>query len=161
RCAGLWPVVHVSYYVGWMLLAIFAPFDAPATRRAGKRRAPRMAASAPDIAPAPRRTPLLAVLAVAIAVSFLNPFGADALRGPIDFLSLRKELLYQGIGELHTIDWSINWQNGLPLLMLAWPALMLWRKRPGVGDLVAADAWLALPTRAVLSQRFLPSWWAV
>src|SRR5262245_7101120 len=139
--AWVWPNLHVSYYVGWLVLAIFALADTRARR-----------------VDAPKRSALPLVLGAAIAVSFLNPFGAAGLAAPLDFLSLRNEPLYRGIGELHTIDWSINWQNGLPLWMLAWPALQLWRRARGRGDLGEALIWALFTTMAFSSQRFLTFW---
>jgi hypothetical protein len=137
--AWVWPNVHVSYYVGWLVLAIFALADTRDRLR-------------------PRRTSLPIVLAAAVAVSFLNPFGPAGLSGPLEFLRLRQEPLYRGIGELHTIDWSINWQNGLPLWMLAWPALQLWRRARGRGDRVEALLWALFTVMAFSSQRFLTFW---
>ena len=157
--AWAWPNLHVSYYLGWLVLALFAIFDPQALgRRTPKRRSGR-GAGAPDLpARVTRPAPLGLVLSASIAASFLNPFGVDALRAPLDFLSLRHELLYRAIGELHTIDWAINWQNGLPLLMLAWPALQLWRLRRGRGDLIEALLWAAFTGMAFSSQRFLTFW---
>ncbi len=153
--AWIWPNVHVSFYLGWIVTALFAWFEVAARPAAPKRRPQRAAAVDPA---APRRTSLGTVLAASILVSFLNPFGVDALRGPLDFLSLRREPLYQGIGELHAIDWSINWQNGLPLWMLAWPLLQLWRMRGGRGDRIEGALWLVFTAMAFSSQRFLTFW---
>jgi|SRR6185369_9059744 len=97
--ACVWPKVHMSFYLGWIVPSVFALFGSAEARPKTKRRA----APAPGAAaPVKARTSLLLVQAGAIVVSFLNPYGADALRGPIEFLSLRHEPLYQGIGELHT-----------------------------------------------------------
>jgi len=139
--AWVWPNLHVSYYVGWLVLAIFAIADA------GARRGPTTG-----------RTPLPLVLGAAVVVSFFNPFGAAGLAAPLEFLSLRQEPLYRGIGELHTIDWSINWQNGLALWMVLWPLLQLWRRARGRGDRVEAMLWALFTVMAFSSQRFLTFW---
>src|SRR5262249_18734284 len=70
-------------------------------------------------------------------------------------LALRREPLYQGIGELRPLDWSINWQNGLPLLMLGWALLQFWRMRRGRGDLVEALLFGVFTGWAISAQRFL------
>ena len=66
-----------------------------------------------------------------IIACFWNPLAGRTLFVPLQFLALRREPLYQAIGELRPIDWSINWQNGLPLLMLGWALLQIWRWRRG------------------------------
>ena len=137
----LWIGAHVSFWVSWVVCACFVLED----WRAG-RSAPR------------RRAPLALVLLAMIIACFWNPLAGRTLFVPLQFLALRREPLYQAIGELHPIDWSINWQNGLPLLMLGWALLQIWRWRRGRGDLVEALLFLLFTGWALSAQRFLTFW---
>jgi tetratricopeptide (TPR) repeat protein len=44
-------------------------------------------------------------------------------------LFLRSEAIYRTIGELQPVMWSNNARNGLPVLVVLWPLLLLWRAR--------------------------------
>lgn len=139
--AWFWIGVHVSFWVCWLVCGCFVVDE---WRRSNT---------------APRRgAPLVFVMLATIAACFLNPLAGRTLLVPLQFLSLRKEPLYQAIGELHSIDWSINWQNGLPLLMLGWALVQLWRWRRGRGDLAEALLFLLFTGWAFSAQRFLTFW---
>jgi hypothetical protein len=137
--AWLWIGVHVSFWVCWVVCGCFLIGE---WRAGGKRRG----------------APLLLVLLAAIAACFLNPLAGHTMFVPLQFLALRSEPLYQAIGELRPLDWSINWQNGLPILMLGWAVLQLWRMRRGRGDLVEALLFALFTGWALSAQRFLTFW---
>ena len=154
--AWLWPAVHASFHLGWLAIAAFAVDEG----WRGGRRPRRDRPSAAEAARAPaRRVPLLFVLSAAIAISFLNPLGASALSGPLDYLlRLRHEPLYGAIGELKPIDWSIHRTDGLPALMLAWPLFQLLRWRRAAPDRAEALLWALFTAAALSAQRFLTFW---
>ena len=140
--AFVWVNVHVSYFIGLLVLAI----DALAERLARPERA------AGDRRPARERA-WPALLGAAL-VSFANPFGWDAVREPFRFLLQdRGTLLFASIPELQPIDWSTNLHHGLPALMLLWPLLILTQlsRRP-LGE---ATLCVLFTTLAVTSQRFV------
>jgi tetratricopeptide (TPR) repeat protein len=137
--AWVWANAHLSYYLGLAVLGVFW-LDA------------RLAAS-------PARARLGVILAMCGAVSFLNPFGWRALWQPFEyFLYWRHEPIFQVIGELEPITWAVNVENGLPLLMLGWPALFLWRAARGRFDRVEAVLGLAFTGLTLFGQRFLGSY---
>jgi hypothetical protein len=71
---------------------------------------------------------LIAVTLAADLVSFVNPFGWRALWLPFEFMFfLRSEPIYRTIGELQPVMWSNNARNGLPVLVVLWPLLLVWR----------------------------------
>jgi hypothetical protein len=127
-----WANVHISYYLGFVLLAMYLA-DAYFKRRSGIR------------------TLWLVTLATA-AASLANPYGWTALRQPIDFaLHWRNDPLMRTIAELQPLRWADAIRAGIPF----WPLLLLWRMRRRGLDLVellgcALFTWLALS-----SQRFL------
>jgi hypothetical protein len=143
-----WANAHLSYLLGLAIIGFHA-LDEWLPRGAGTRAGGR--AAAPGL---PRD--LVWVLAVAVAVSFVNPFGWRALWQPFSFaLVERREMIFRTIAELQPLDWQVNWRNGLPLIMAGWPILLLWRwRRFGVDRVELAICvvftWLALGT-----QRFL------
>jgi hypothetical protein len=59
---------------------------------------------------------------------------------------------------LHPLVWSTHLRDGLPVLMLGWPLLLLWRARRKGLDLVEALLCLFFTAVAVSSQRFLGSY---
>lgn len=130
--AVAWANVHLSYYLGFVVLGAYA---AESWRR--ERRVP---------------TRLLALAAGMAVVSLANPFGWRALWQPIDFaLHGRKEVIYQDILELRPVDWSTHRTDGLPLVVLGWPLLLLWRARRRGVDLaeVLLCAWFTATGLAV------------
>jgi len=131
-----WANSHISYYLGFLVLAIHLVDAAIAVRTSpgatGYRPMWRLAAIG---------------LAMA-AVSFLNPYGWHALARPFEFvLTLRHEPLMRSISELKPVDWSIQRANGLPVVMALWPLLALvraWRKRPDRVELLMCAAFTVL-----------------
>ena len=146
--AILWANTHVGWYVGFVLLgAHLAQAGVTAWRGPGREAATARA----------RRLALVGL--AALAASFLNPTGWRALAQPFEFaLFWRREPLYRLIGELHPLIWSTHLRDGLPLLMLGWPLLLLWRARRKGLDLVEALLCLFFTAVAVSSQRFLGSY---
>jgi len=131
-----WANSHISYYLGFLVLAIHW-IDAAIVARTSR---------GTFEAGAPRR---LAAIGLAMAaVSFLNPYGWHSLARPFEFvLSLRHEPLMRSISELKPVDWSIQRANGLPAIMVLWPTLALfraWRRGPDRVELLMCAAFTAL-----------------
>ncbi len=139
--ALLWANAHVSYYIGLFLTAAYW-----------------LAAVLPSKAARPPQAPrgLFLVGVASAAVSFLNPFGWQALWQPFEYFFVwRHEPIYKIIGELAPIDWGAYVGNFLP----AWFALLgalalwtLWRRRL---DLVQWLVLVAFVPQALGTQRFL------
>jgi hypothetical protein len=148
--AWVWANVHISYPLSFVLLGAHALGERV---HAGRIPAP----AAPAAAPGRRRpAPLWWVVLGAAAVSFLNPYGWRPLWQPFEyFLFWRNEPLFKLIGELTPVDWSLNLRNGLPLLLAAWPALLLWRVRRRGWDVVEATLCLLFTVLGLRTQRFL------
>ena len=145
--AWAWANVHISYYVGIVLLAFHLIGTLPL---AASKRGPQAKAEWD----AWRR--LLLASALAVAVSFVNPWGWRALWQPFEyFFDWRHELIFQSIGELKPVVWSNNLLNGLPLVLLAWPVLLLWRASRFGFDRVEALTLAFFAAIALGSQRFL------
>lgn len=142
--AWVWANVHVSYLLGLTLTAINV-LDAWLSRAHARGSAGPGRATPPE----PWRH-LAWVLAGSVAISFVNPFGWRVLAEPIQYyLTWRHEPMFRAIGELQPLDLRANWRNGLPLLMVGWPVLLLWRWRrirpDRVGLVVCAlFTWLTL-----------------
>jgi hypothetical protein len=133
--AWIWANCHISYHLGLLLLGIHAV----EAHFAGQR-----------------PTKLWKVLAAALAVSFVNPFGWRALWQPFEyFLFWRHEPIFKIISELGPIDWTLNRRNGLAVLLVAWPLLLLWRWRKVGLDRVEVAMCAIFTGLAFLSQRFL------
>ena len=111
--AWAWANVHLSWFLAPLLLGFHA-VDAIVAR-----------------GPRPPGTARLVVIGLAmVAIALVNPFGWRALWQPFEFLLVqRHEPLFEHIRELHAVNWSLNLRNGLPLVLVAWPALALWRWR--------------------------------
>jgi hypothetical protein len=135
--ACVWANVHVSYWLVF-LLAGAAALDA----RFGDRARPGRA--------------LVVATLAAVAAAFLNPFGWRALWQPFEyFLFWRHEPIYRTIGELSPVDWSVNLENGLPLLVAAWPLLALRRLAAGRRDLLELALVATLLPLTLSGQRFM------
>ena len=151
-----WANAHISWPVGVVVLAMHA-----------------LAARVPPGRPALRG--LGVVVPAAIAVAFANPFGWSAVRRPFEYLFVwRHDPLLSVISELQPLDWSVNLWNGLPLLIVGWPLLALWRTgRRGpdalelglctLGTVLAVSGNRFVATYALLAApwcaRDLDEWW--
>jgi hypothetical protein len=142
--AWVWANVHVSYLLGLALTAIHV-FDAWLTRTLAGRSAGPGRTARPEV-----WRYLAWALAGSVAISLVNPFGWRVLAEPIQYyLTWRHEPMFRAIGELQPLSLQANWRNGLPLLLVGWPALLLWRCRrigPDRVELVtcAMFTWIAL-----------------
>jgi tetratricopeptide (TPR) repeat protein len=140
--AWVWANAHLSYYLGFVILGAYL---ADATLRA-RRGAPAGRAG-------PRR--LAWVMLGSAAISFVNPFGWRALWQPFDyFLHLRHEPMFRSIEELKPFPWRENLTNGLALLLVSWPLLVLWRLSQRTADAVDILLCSVFTTLAIVSQRF-------
>ncbi|MGH7732054.1 MAG: hypothetical protein ACRENJ_12485, partial [Candidatus Eiseniibacteriota bacterium] len=138
----VWANVHISYVLGFVLLGIHL-VDAHVAAWRGIRRPAGPAG-------------LWRVTLACAAISFLNPFGWQALWQPFDyFLHWRGSVPFQGIGELRRVGWSGNETNGVFLLLLAWPLLLLWRMRRLGLDVAGCLTCAFFTAYALPSQRFL------
>ena len=133
--AWLWANVHISYFLAPLLLGLYViGSEEPAAQN--------------------RRAALIGLAMIAIA--FVNPHGWRALWQPFEFaLVWRHEPIFETIGELKPVLWSLNWTNGLPLLVFGWPALIVWRWRRGQPDMVEAMLCALFTAMAVGTRRFL------
>jgi len=140
--AWVWANAHISYYLGFVILGAYVA-DAWLRSRsggAGEKAALRK---------------LLWLTLASAAISFLNPFGWGALWQPVDyFLHLSHEPIFRDIKELQPFNWADNLTNGLDLLLIGWPLLVLWRvfrRKVDVADLVLC---VAFTTLTLTSLRF-------
>ena len=179
--AWLWPSVHISYLLGLLVCGVSTLDELLSRRRRPTRGAQRKVRLAPpanrsgraERKPGPgtaeraaaqverRPAPLLLPLLLMTGASFLNPLGWSVLAFPFQYLfTLREQGFDLMVAELWPVNWDFNWRNGLPLLMLAWPALQAWRVSRRRFDRVEAVLWAAFTYEALTHQRFL-SFWAV
>jgi tetratricopeptide (TPR) repeat protein len=145
--AWAWANVHISYYVGFVLLGFHLIGTLPlgAAKRGPQAKAEWTAW---------RRLLLATVLAA--AVSFVNPWGWRALWQPFEyFFYWRHEPIFQTIGELDPVVWANNLRNGLALVLVAWPVLLLWRASRFGLDRVEALTLAFFAALGLSSQRFL------
>lgn len=129
----LWINVHVSYYLGLVVVGGFV-LDRFWRSRRGDRSA------------APGR--LMLVAAVAAAACMINPYGWRGVWQPFAFMfQVKQELIYQVVDELQPLDWTRNVWNALPLYLVLMVGLAVWRWRR-----VGFDAAQALPLAVLLPQ---------
>jgi len=147
--AWVWANSHISYYLGFVVIGIHlldsmlpgAPAPLSKDRKVG---------------PLPN---LVAVTIAAALVSFLNPFGWRALWLPFQFIFfLRGEPIYRTIGELQPVMWSNNARNGLPVLVVLWPLLLLWRARRFGWDRVETVLCVMFTALMLNTQRLTGVW---
>ena len=165
----LWVQAHVSFVLGFAVLAIYLADEVLRARRAVRR-----GGGAEPRATGPAR--LAFIFAGAAALVFVNPFFTMPVWQPLDFfLHQRHEPLFRTIDELQPVDWRMNARNALPLLVLGWPVLALWRLARGRADpaelmLCALFTWIGLGSQRFLGfyalvaapfvSRDLEAWWA-
>ena len=150
--AWIWANAHVSYHLGFAILCVYV-FDAWLVGRSSARGRSRGAAAAGDAIPGPRRLALVGL--VALAISFVNPFGWRALWQPFDFLFQRQEIMYRTISELKPVDWRRYITTALPVLVGGWIALIAWRATRRSFDRVEILFCLAFTALALSTQRFI------
>jgi len=145
--ACVWVNVHISFPLCLVVLLAYAMPEWLRSRPTGG---------------AVRGRGLLRTMAFVALAFLINPFGWRACLEPLRyFTSWRNEPLYRSIAELHSIDWRFHARDGLPILMLLWPALQLIRAVVTRGDPVEFLLWGFFTWLAWLSQRFLGMWAAV
>ena len=155
----VWVNAHVSYFLAFIVLAIHlvgagrvgTALGAPASRPTVDASSALGASATLDRL----RSPWALVLLMG-AAAFLNPFGWQALWQPFEYsLSLSREPLFRGIGELQPMNWTANARSGAWLMIGLWPLLLLWRwRRRGLDPVEALMC--ALATAYTLpSQRFI------
>ncbi|MEO5618460.1 MAG: hypothetical protein ABIS67_11855, partial [Candidatus Eisenbacteria bacterium] len=151
--AWAWINAHLSFVNGFAYLG----FHVVTAWWEGRSTATRDTVVGAD---ARRRAARLACVGIAVlAISFVNPFGVRGVLQPLAFLAGgRTEPIYATISELGAIDWSVQWKSGLPLLMLGWPLLLVWRARRHGLDLVETLACVLFTAQALFSQRFKASY---
>ena len=160
----LWVQVHVSFVWGFAVLGVYLvdellPPSGPERPRGRAARTSKHKSKGPDPAPVagPRPKARLAwVLGLSLVAAAINPYDVRLLLQPVDFfLHQRHEPLFQSIEELKPIQWPLNTRNGLPLLLVGWPALALWH--PGRRSLDRVELALAalFTTLVVSAQRFI------
>ncbi|HTM57728.1 MAG TPA: hypothetical protein VL123_04875 [Candidatus Udaeobacter sp.] len=146
--ALLWANAHISYWLGLAVQGIYL---------VAGRGDPRAAASPlfARLRLAGWRVPFAVLIASAL-ISLVNPWGFAALWQPFEyFLYWRHEPIFQTIGELQPLDWHYNRQNGLPILIVLWIALMVWRARRVRFDGVEALMFALVGGLSLPTERFL------
>lgn len=129
--ALVWANTHVSLYLFFLLIGI------------------HLAAAYGDRESAGERRDLWIALLAGAGVTLVNPFGYHAIVRPFEFLlRWRNEPMFRSIDEIGPLVWSQNFANGLPLLLLGWPLLLLWRWRQRRFDLAE---WLLAAVLTLLS----------
>jgi tetratricopeptide (TPR) repeat protein len=140
----LWANLHVSFYLGFVLLGFYG-LDAWLARARRRDRA----ASGPGL------MRLLSIAALAAAASLANPFGWKALWQPFQFaFSWRSDPLVRTIGELQPLPWRQFFAQGL----FVWPLLLLWRARRSGWDLVETLSCVFFTAMAFSSLRFVATY---
>lgn len=143
--AWIWANAHISYYLGLTITGVHA---VAATIVSRGRTA--------EGVPAQRPGALWAALAACVAVSFVNPFGWSLLAQPFDyFLVWRHEPIYQTIGELQPVDWSVYAKVFLPLWLALLGGLAIWRWRVRGMDWAQLALIAVFVPQALGTQRFL------
>ncbi len=149
--AWAWANVHISWHLGLIAPLAYA-LEAHVAAWRARRRAGHAAGGAYASAGVGR---LWLLILAAVAISFVNPFGWRALAQPFDFyLHWRRAPIYFTIAELMPIHWTTHWQSGLPLLLVAWPLLLLHHARRQGLDVAEALLCAAFTALTLPSQRF-------
>ena len=146
--AWAWANVHISYFVGLALIAFHCLGPG----------APAAAEERPSFWARVDRMPTPILLVLAAALSFANPYGWRALWQPFEyFLFWRHEPIYHTIPELTPlyVTWRSYLASGLPLIVLAWPVLVLARATRGRFDLIEALTCALMTGLALFNQRFI------
>ncbi len=91
-----------------------------------------------------------------LALSLVNPFGYRALAQSFEFVSSqRSEAIFQSIVELTPLPWEGQLRFGIPVLIVGWPLLLLWRARRRGLDLAELLTCVGLTILGLRVQRFI------
>lgn len=134
--ACVWANVHISWYLGLLLIGLHVTDRLFRHERA-------------------RATRLAWIGFLSAAALLLNPYGVETVAQPFRFaLSWRHDPMFAAIAELRPLSWSEALRNGLFL----WPLLLLlWSRRHG-WDLVESGACVALTVLALASRRSIAAY---
>jgi len=134
--AALWANVHITWYLGLLLVGLHL-----LDRRV---RGDRAAA-----------TRLLWSGLASMVALLANPYGLEALARPLRFaLSWRADPMFATIAELTPLSWAEALRQGL----FVWPLLLLWRARRRGWDVVETGACLTFTTLALSSRRSIAAY---
>ncbi len=150
--AWVWANVHISYYLGYMLISFHMVGEWLARQRGGG-----VAVRQAGVFARLDHAPLWAALVGAVAVSFVNPYGWRALAQPFEYFFIwRHEAIYQTIPELRPLFqvWPNHLRSGLPFLVVVWPMLVLGRAVVRRFDPVEAMTCLLFVGHTLFNQRF-------
>jgi hypothetical protein len=151
--AWVWINLHISYFLGFVLFAIYAIDELLSSWR--RRRAHVASATTSNVGRWRGWRPWLWIALGMLAISFVNPFGWRALWQPFEYgFQLRGEPMYRGIGELQPLGWQGNESNGIWLLVFLWPVLLLTRVRRSGWDWVELLLCAFFTAYSLPSQRF-------
>lgn len=137
--AWAWSNVHLSSPLFFLVLVGYLANDLVVRKPHGF-----------ESALAPNRRRLWIVAAAALAIVFVNPFGWRGPWQPFDvFLHARDDVVYRAMLEMPAAAWLQHWKVGFPILVVAWPLLLVWRWWRKGFDLVevwmcAWFTWIAL-----------------
>jgi hypothetical protein len=134
--ACVWANVHISWYLGFALIGVYAIDQVWRERRWPVR--------------------LMIVAAGCVVAALVNPFGLRALVQPFEFaLVWRHQEMFRNVVELWPVNWAAHPTDGLPVVVVAWPLLLGWRWMRRGPDVAGILCCIGFTTMAVNSQRFL------
>lgn len=142
-----WANSHITFVLGLAVLVVY--LIGTLIGRASSRVSPN------GLSP----SALGVTIGATAAASFLNPFGWHAVLEPFRYAyELRREPMFRGIGELMPLDWSYNLRNGLPLLMVLWFVLLVWRSARKRLDVVECLLFVLFTAITILARRLVGMW---
>jgi hypothetical protein len=137
--AWVWANTHISWYLFFVVLGIHGVAAQLGAKRAG----------------GPSSRGLWLAGLAGLGISLVNPSGWRTLWQPFEYWFVwRHELIYQHVGELRPVDWSTNWRNGLPVLLVLWPVLTLARPGRRAIDRVEVAMCAVFTALLLVGQRF-------
>ncbi len=143
--AWAWANLHISYYLGFVLLGFYLADAQVAGLGRGAHRDPARA----------RARQLWRVAAASLAVSFLNPWGWTTLWQPFEFaLRWGNDPLVRTIAELQPLPWPTALQGG----RVVWPLLLVWRAWRRGPDVVETLSAVFFTAMALSSLRFVATY---
>jgi Flp pilus assembly protein TadD len=144
--AWAWANAHISWYLGPVIAGLYL-LDDLLRERGG------------DPTARGRVSRLAAALAASIAISFVNPWGWQALWQPFEyFLFWRHEAIFKTIIELRPVARHDLLDSPLGTVLVLWPALIAWRASRRRLDLVEGLLCAGSSMLMLLSRRFLGSY---